>query len=115
MDLVVIDVFTRKAYAQAMTSKEGTSALHAFSAIANEHENGPEKLITDNGSEFTNKKFQDFLTVNNILHETNEPQYHSTLGLIDRLCRTIKEKIFKYFTDKNETNWVDHLQNIISA
>ena len=35
-------------------------------------------------------------------------------GLIDRLCRTIKEKI-KYFTDKNETNWVDQLQNIINA
>jgi len=37
------------------------------------------------------------------------------LGLIDRLCRTIKEKIFKYFTDKNETNWVDHLDSIITA
>jgi len=35
--------------------------------------------------------------------------------LIDRLCRTIKEKIFKFFTDKNETNWVDHLQVIITA
>ena len=35
--------------------------------------------------------------------------------MIDRLCRTIKEKIFKYFTDKNETNWVDHLQNIVNA
>ena len=35
--------------------------------------------------------------------------------MIDRLCRTIKEKIFKFFTDKNETNWVDHLQGIITA
>ena len=35
-------------------------------------------------------------------------------GLIDRLCRTIKEKI-KYFTDKNETNWVDYLDSIITA
>jgi len=97
-----------------MVSKEGTSTLHAFNAIADKHD-GPEKLITDNGTEFTNKKFQDYLAANNIFHETNEPQYHPTLGLIDRLCRTIKEKIFKYFTDKNETNWVDHLDSIITA
>jgi transposase InsO family protein len=73
-------------------------------------ENGKaEKLITDNGSEFTNREFQKLLADSKIFHETNEPQCHPTLGLIDRLCRTIKEKIFKYFTDKNETNWVDHL------
>ena len=113
--LLVIDVFTRKAYAQAMISKEGTSTLHSFNAIANEHEKGPENLITDNGTEFMNKKFQDYLSANHIFHETNEPQYHQTLGLIDRLCRTIKEKIFKFFTDKNETNWVDHLQGIVTA
>jgi len=37
------------------------------------------------------------------------------LGLIDRPCRTIKEKIFKFFTDKNETNWAEHLQGIVQA
>ena len=112
--LLVIDVFTRKAYAQSMKSKESANVLSAFKKIV--EENGkPEKLITDNGSEFINREFQKYLSDNNVFHETNEPQYHPTLGLIDRLCRTIKEKIFKYFTDKNETNWLDHLQNIMTA
>jgi len=112
--LLVIDVFTRQAYAQPMKSKESENSLSAFKKIIGE-KGKPEKLITDNGSEFTNREFQKFLSNSNVFHETNEPQYHPTLGMIDRLCRTIKEKIFKYFTDKNETNWVDHLQNIINA
>jgi len=112
--LLVIDVFTRQGFAQPMKSKESANVLSAFKKIV--EENGkPEKLITDNGSEFTNREFQKYLSDSNVFHETNDPQYHPTLGLIDRLCRTIKEKIFKYFTDKNETNWVDHLQNIINA
>jgi len=76
--LLVIDVFTRKA-AQAMISKEGTSALHAFSAIVNKPNGKPEKLITDNGSEFVNREFQKYLTDSQIFHEANEPQYHQTL------------------------------------
>jgi len=112
--LLVIDVFTRKASAQSMKSKESANVLSAFKKII--EENGkPEKLITDNGTEFMNREFQKYLSDSNVIHENNEPQYNPTLGLIDRLCRTIKEKIFKYFTDKNETNWVDHLDNIITA
>jgi hypothetical protein len=112
--LLVIDVFTRQCFAEPMKNKEKESSLSAFKKII--EDNGkPEKLITDNGSEFTNREFQKLLAESKIFHETNEPHYHQTLGLIDRLCRTIKEKIFKFFTDKNETNWLDHLQSIISA
>ena len=112
--LLIIDVFTRQCFAEPMKNKEKESVLSAFKKII--EENGkPEKLITDNGSEFTNREFQKLLAESKIFHETNDPQYHPTLGLIDRLCRTIKEKIFKFFTDKNETNWVDHLQGIVKA
>jgi len=61
--LLVIDVFTRQGFAQPMKSKESANV---------------------NGSEFTNREFQKLLADSNIFHETNDPQYHPTLGLIDR-------------------------------
>ena len=33
----------------------------------------------------------------------------------DRLSRTIKEKIFKFFTDKNTSNWIDNLDDIVNS
>ena len=44
-----------------------------------------------------------------------EPDYHKTLGIVDRLCRTIKEKLFKYFTDKKTTNWIDIIDQLMET
>jgi transposase InsO family protein len=113
--LLGIDVFTRRAFALPMKNKTSEEVLSAFKRIIQEQERQPEKLITDNGSEFINKDFQNFLREKQILHETNEPQYHPTLGMIDRLSRTIKEKIYKTFTNNNTTDWVDSLDNIMDS
>jgi len=57
--------------------------LSAFKKITEKH-GTPFVLISDNGSEFINRQFQQYLKDNNIMHQTSEPQYHKTLGLIDR-------------------------------
>ncbi len=113
--LLGIDVFTRRAFALPLKNKTSEEVLNAFRRIIQEQKSKPEKLISDNGSEFINKDFQKYLDEQNIIHETNEPQYHPTLGIIDRLSRTIKEKIYKSFTEDNNTEWVDILQHIISS
>jgi len=81
--LLVIDVFTRQGYAEGIKSKEASDVLSAFKKITEKH-GTPFVLISDNGSEFINRQFQQYLKDNNIMHQTSEPQYHKTLGLIDR-------------------------------
>jgi hypothetical protein len=112
--LLIIDVFTRKTFAEGLVNKEKNTVLDAFKKVINK-EGSPELLISDNGSEFISTIFQNYLKEKKIFHQTNEPQYHPTLGIVDRLSRTIKEKIFKYFTDKDTSNWIDNLQSIING
>jgi len=112
--LFVIDVFTRKLNAKKIKNKSSSSVLDAFKSIVNEW-GIPLYLLSDNGSEFTNDLFQQYLESNNIYHSTVDPGYHKSLGIIDRVTRTIKEKIFKLWTDKNISNWVDHLDNVVSS
>ena len=35
------------------------------------------------------------------------------LGIVDRACRTLKEKIFKLFSASKGSNWIDYLNDIV--
>ena len=50
-----------------------------------------------------------------IRHDTVDIGDHHALGIIDRLSRTIKEIIYKDFTEKESVKWVDHLQDYIDG
>jgi hypothetical protein len=110
--LLVIDVFTRRAYAKALKSKSAEDVLNGFEEIVLA-KGMPGGLITDNGSEFTNREFQRFIS--RVHHTTAEPGYHPTLGVIDSLTKTIKGKIFKRFTLDDSTNWIKPLGEILTA
>ena len=43
----------------------------------------------------------------------NEVGDHNVLGIIDRFAKTIKEKIYKHFSNNDNTKWVDKLNNIV--
>ena len=111
--LLMIDVFTRKAYAKPLKNKLGDTILEAFDTMTSEIGSTPYELISDNGTEFTNNNFQNFITKHKITHVMSEPNYHPTLGMIDRLTRTLKESMYKYFTANNTANWIDYLPELI--
>lgn len=113
--LIVVDVFTRFAYAVPLKNKEATTVFEAFKKVTNEADSFPEKLITDNGNEFLNRQLTPYLKRNGIVHETNDAGYHPTLGIIDRFSRTIKEKLFKSFSADNNVIWDTKLKGFIEA
>jgi transposase InsO family protein len=112
--LLCIDFFTRKLTCEKLKNKEGETVLNAFKNIVSRW-GKPNVLISDNGTEFVNNNFVNFLNQNNITQQTAAPGYHKTLGIIDRVTRTIKEKVNKLWTDQDTTNWVDHIDDIINS
>lgn len=110
--LLAVDVFTRKAYAQAIKNKTEKSITEAFNKMTQSEQ--PLKLTTDNGSEFINKEFKVSIDDKDINHVTTSVGNHNALGIIDRFTRTLKEMIHKHFTENNTTNWVDVLQTTIN-
>ena len=110
--LTCIDVFSKYAWVVPLKNKQGQTLVDAFRKILDEGRT-PHTVQSDKGTEFTNKHFQDLLKENNIHFFTtdNEPKAQ----IVERLNRTIKERMWKYFTSKNTRKYIDVLDGMISA
>ena len=108
--LTVIDVFSKFAWAIPLKLKTGKQMIELFQDIFKERK--PKKLWTDAGKEFINKDFKKFLTDNEIeLYQTfNEGK----AVVIERFNRTLKEKMWRYFTETNSNKYLDILPKLLS-
>ena len=86
-----IDMSSRYVYSVAMKNKTDTEVLKAFKKIYKESR--IRAIRSDNGSEFINDKFKNFLKNNNIKQILSEPNKPQSNGMIERANATIKELI----------------------
>ena len=75
----------------------------------------PLKLICDNGSEFISKELKHLIKQFNVQISYAEVNDQHKMGLIDRLSRTIREKINKYMLMHNTSRYIDVLPDIIHS
>ena len=109
--LNAIDMSSRYFYSQALKNKTDTEVLKAFKKIYNQSK--IRAIRSDNGSEFINEKFVDFLQNNNIkqiLSEAGKPQSN---GMIERANATIKELIQKSIELDEKFDWVKNLRKLV--
>ena len=73
----------------------------------------PEKLRTDKGTEFLNESFQQYIKKkNNQFYTANiEPK----ASVLERVNRTFKSKLYRYFTSINSLRYIDVLQDLIDS
>ena len=93
--------FSKYASVVPIKDKRGTSIINAFKKILSDstklHSNRkPNKIWVDQGSEFYNKSFKDFLKINNI--EICSTCNKGKSVVTEKFIRTLKNKIFKYMT-----------------
>ena len=105
----IIDLYSRYAWSIPIKNKTGKSIVEAFDSI---NQQKPKKLWVDNGSEFYNKIFKKWLNDNNI-------EIYSTFNegkavVIERFNRTLKNKMFKYFTANGTYKYIDILSSLIN-
>ena len=113
--LLCIDTFTRKAYAQPLKTKSKYAVKEGFAKIYQTDAPKIKLILSDSGNEFLNQPVQSLFKDLKMKHDTVEIGDHHALGIIDRLSRTIKEIIYKDFTETETVKWVDHLQEYITA
>lgn len=105
--LTVVDVFTRFAWARPMKSKSAIDTFAAFISIVEESKRQPKKIWVDQGSEFYNSVFKKWMKAHSV-------EMYSTFGnsksvIVERFNRTLKTKMWYYFTKDNTRRWVDNL------
>ena len=72
----------------------------------------PNKIWVDQGSEFYNQSFKDFLKVNNIEMYSTYNEGKSVVA--ERFIRTLKNKIFKHMTTISKNVYIDVLNDIVN-
>ena len=110
--LVVIDAFSKYARAQPIKKKTGKDASEAFAKIHKQADGcKPQTLQTDEGKEFYNQVFQNLLKQHDIHHFSTHGD--AKASIVERFNRTIKSKLYKYFTAANTLNYVDVLPKLV--
>ena len=109
--LTNIDVFSRKAWAIPIKNKTGVEVRNAFMKI--HKENKPEKIHTDLGKEFLNATVQEYFKNVGIEHYTSQSDFKA--AVCERFNRTLKSKLWKYFTKKGNLNYTHALNDIVET
>jgi hypothetical protein len=110
--LTCIDVFSKFAFAIPIKNKTGTTLTEAFERILQERKCN--MLQTDKGTEFLNHIFQAMLKKNNIHFYTSENE-DIKAAVVERFNRTLKTKMWKYFTYKNTLKYIDILDDLLHS
>ncbi|KAI1710633.1 integrase core domain-containing protein [Ditylenchus destructor] len=113
--LVCVDLMSRKMYAEPVKQKSSTYMIPAFEKIFKRAGTYPWSLYTDAGVEFTSRAMVGYFKKYEIEKRTavSHPVLHATVA--ERAIRTIKERLYKYFNEKNTVRWVSIIQKIVNA
>ena len=107
--LILIDVFTKKLYTAPLKKKTKEETAKAFEAIFHDFDEFPINLVTDKGLEFYNSEVRKIFDSYGINHYSTPTKTKWKASVAERVIRTIKSRLFKYFKADKTTNWVDVL------
>ena len=107
--LILIDVFTKKLYTAPLKKKTKEETARAFEKIFHDFDEFPINLVTDKGLEFYNKEVGRVFDSYGINHYSTPTKTKWKASVAERVIRTIKSRLFKYFKAEKTTNWVDVL------
>ena len=104
------DLFSKYAWVVPLKDK-GISIVNAFPKIISEGRK-PNKIWFDQGSEFYNNSFKDFLKINNIEMYSRYNEGKSVVA--ERFIRTLKNKIFKHMAAISKNVYFNVLDDIVN-
>jgi len=110
--LTCIDCFSRYAWAVPIRNKTASAVTDAFASLISLRK--PTYVQSDKGGEFLNSTFQSFLKANDIRFYTSEND-DIKCALVERFNRTLKTRMWRYFTYKNSLRYIDVLQDLLKS
>ncbi|KAH7726465.1 hypothetical protein AAVH_05856 [Aphelenchoides avenae] len=113
--LVCVDVLSRKMFAEPVLKKDAAHMRAAFDAIFERAGTRPWRLYTDSGPEFESTAMRRYFDSKDILKYHSSPQRALHATVAERANRTIKDRLYKYFSEYNTRRWTNAIQNIVDA
>ena len=113
--LVVIDVLGKFAWVEPLLDKTARNVASAFERITDRAKpRVPLCVQTDRGKEFLGVTFQNLLKrLEMCFRVAGNPDIKA--AVVERLNRTLRERIWRYFSHRNTKRYIDVLQKIVYA
>jgi len=111
---VLIDAFSRFVWAVPLKNKAATSTAAALKTLIDDTGFHSLNLYTDAGKEFIGAPFQSVLKSANIKHRIcSSDEFHCPF--VERVIRTIKEKLFQAMTTNFTRHWLNLLPLVVAT
>lgn len=110
--LVVIDVFSKYLWLRPLKNKKGTSVSKALQDILSEGRQ-PSRIRSDKGQEFRSKDVNSLLNRYGITHLY--AQNETKAAVAERVIKTIKTRLYRYFTHDRNYEYVKKLQSFADS
>ncbi|KAL3096549.1 hypothetical protein niasHT_025071 [Heterodera trifolii] len=97
-----------------LKNKRAEEMLEAFNKLIDQMPMVPHRIFSDKGTEFKNKLMKEFFEEQEI--EKHEPVHSSVKASVaERTIRNVKQRLYRYFAEKETLNWVDAVQKIVNG
>lgn len=110
--LTIVDILSKYAWAVPLKNKKGESVRDAIKTIFKDRY--PTKFQTDQGTEFLNRQVQTYLKGMGIHFFTSQNQ-DVKCAVVERFNRTLRNRMFKYFTANGTRKYIDILPKLLDA
>ena len=110
--LFCIESLSKYLWVIPLQSKSAETVLEAFKFILKGSKRNPLAVQSDEGTEFVNQYFRTFLKNRNIkFYYTYNAE--SKASIVERVQRTMKNKMWRYFTHNNTYRYIDVLADLV--
>ena len=109
--ITCIDTFSKKLWALKLKNKTAAAVLKALKPLIEREK--PQKIETDDGGEFKNRKFQALLAKHKI--DLFTVSSDRKCAIVERVNRTLKTRMFRAFTARGSHRWVDILDKLVDG
>ena len=112
--LTCIDCFSKYAWVVPLKNKGSIAMCEAVrKLLVQANPRRPQRLQTDKGTEFLNKDVQKLLKAKGIHHFSTNSE--TKAAIVERFNRTLKTRMWKYFTANNTWKYLDILPELVRA
>ena len=112
--LVGVDVLSRRLFAAPTKSKASNHMIAAFKKLFKQMPTMPWRIFSDKGVEFQAHELKSFYKQNNIDKlVAQNPDVKA--GVAERFIRTLKARLYKYFSQNKTERWLDALPRIVDS
>ena len=110
--LVNIDVFSKFAIVYPLKNKTAKTVKNGF--IKSIQFRKPKAIQTDRGTEYFNRVLRNWFKRNNIKHFASH-NYDVKAAVVERFLRTLKSRMWRYFTQHNTRRYVECLPELVKS